>query len=153
MPSIDVIDPLRIRALYLRWLDLCEGSTRMDIAVALAEIDHTAGYKQRQVASSRLSGALAGKENVSRTRWSHWLYLAERMGIPCADLREDEINLDDPRLKMWPLPSRRASDLPHSGEESGEMEKESTEPEEAPEDGGGMEVAELPQVDSTEASS
>lgn len=148
MPSIDVIEPLRIRALYLRWLDQCEGSTRMDIAVALAEIDHTAGYKQRQVASSRLSGALAGKENVSRTRWSHWLYLAEKVGIPCADLREDEINLDDPRLTMWPLPSRRASDLPHLGEGDGVGKNEPAEPAER-----GEEEAEPLQDDSVEVPS
>lgn len=111
MPVIDVVEPVRIRALYLRWLDQQAETTRMHIAATLAEIPDTASYRQRQVASSRLCGAMAGKENVSRTRWSHWLYLAEQAGIPCADLRDGPVG-DDPRLNRWPMPSRRSSELP-----------------------------------------
>lgn len=105
MPSIDIIDPDRIRALYFCWFDHPTHPTRMDVAMVLCDLPADAPYKQRQVASSRLSGALRGTEKVSKTRWSHWLYLSKRAGIDVDHLREGELP-PDPRRDAWPLLSR-----------------------------------------------
>jgi hypothetical protein len=105
MPTIDVVDPERVRALYLLWMDHPSKPTRMEIALKLCEIKELESYRQRQVASSRLSGALSGKEKVSRSRWSHWLYLATQAGIDAESLRDSPLP-EDPRRNVWPLPSR-----------------------------------------------
>lgn len=119
MPTIDLVEPERVRALYLLWLDHETQPTRMDIALRLCEIDDPKQYKLRQVASSRLSGALSGKEKVSRSRWSHWLHLASRAGVDAESLRDGPLP-DDPRRNIWPLPSRanRTGRTPKQGPKS-----------------------------------
>jgi len=105
MPSIDLVPPERVRALYLLWLDHPSEPTRMEIALKLCEIKDEGSYRSRQVASSRLSGALSGGEHVSRSRWSHWLHIAATCGVDAEWLRDGELP-PDPRRDQWPLPSR-----------------------------------------------